>query len=259
MKVIFLGTGTSQGIPVIGCTCNTCVSHDVKDKRLRTSCLVVVNDVHILIDTSPDLRTQMLDNNISKIDAILFTHEHNDHTAGLDDVRPFNFMHQMHIPAFAEKRIVDQIFSRFAYIFDENPYPGAPRIILNEINDADTFYIKGVSITPIRIMHGALPILGFRIGDFAYLTDVKSIPDSSLSKLKGIKYLVLNALRYHEHYSHITVNEAIEIAQNIGAEITYLTHMSHQIVRHKIFKNQLPVGVKPAFDGLVWEIAYQEF
>ncbi|HMP29587.1 MAG TPA: MBL fold metallo-hydrolase [Saprospiraceae bacterium] len=254
MKVIFLGTGTSQGIPVIGCTCNTCLSDDTKDKRFRTSCMIVIDSVHILIDTSPDLRTQMLNNQITNSDAILFTHEHNDHMAGLDDVRPFNFMQQSHIPAYGEARVVHELKKRFSYIFDEDPYPGAPRINLVEINDIDNFEIKGVQIKPIRVMHGTLPILGFRIGDFAYLTDVKYLPENSYKNLEGVKHLVLNALRYHEHYSHVTVDEAIIIAQSLGVETTYLTHLSHQIVRHDIFEKQLPKGVLPAYDGLVWEL-----
>jgi phosphoribosyl 1,2-cyclic phosphate phosphodiesterase len=253
MKVVFLGTGTSQGVPVIGCKCETCLSADPRDKRMRTSCLVIKDGVHILIDTSPDLRTQMLNNHIEQIDAILFTHEHNDHMAGLDDVRPFNFMHKISIPVYGEVRIINELEARFAYIFDDNPYPGAPRITLNEINTGVPVMIKGVSVIPIRVMHGSLPILGYRIGDFAYLTDVKSLPLESFQLLKGIKHLVISALRYHEHYSHITVEQAIEISNYLDVDFTYLTHMSHQILRHQVFENQLPDNILPAYDGLTWE------
>lgn len=254
MKVVFLGTGTSQGIPVIGCRCETCLSSDPRDKRLRTSCLIIKGGVHILIDTAPDLRTQMLQNNVERVDAILYTHEHNDHMAGLDDVRPFNFMHNSSIPAFGEERIIKELEARFSYIFDDNPYPGAPRITLNEIIAGKPINIRGVSIIPIRVMHGSLPILGFRIEDFAYLTDVKRIPDESFQLLSGVRYLVINALRYHEHYSHLTVDQAIEISDKLGVKFTYLTHMSHQILRHEIFHGQLPSSVSPAYDGLVWDI-----
>jgi phosphoribosyl 1,2-cyclic phosphate phosphodiesterase len=254
VKVIFLGTGTSQGIPVIGCKCATCTSEDVRDKRFRTSCLVIIDDVYILIDTSPDLRMQMLVNKIPRVDAIIYTHEHNDHTAGLDDVRPYNFMQKSHIPAFGEARIISDIEKRFSYIFDHDPYPGAPRINLYEINEDESFYIKNVEIVPIRVMHGSLPILGFRIGDFAYLTDVKTLPQHSMEKLSGVHHLVLNALRYEEHYSHLTVNEAIDIAQALDAKRTYFTHLSHKVPKHQIFGTQLPEGIFPAYDGLILEI-----
>ncbi len=256
MKIRFLGTGTSQGIPVIGCTCNTCLSLNKKDYRLRTSCLIEVDDIRIVIDVGPDFRQQMLQAGGKEIHAILVTHEHNDHIAGLDDVRPFNFKYQKDMPVFALKRVIQFLKNRFDYIFKANSYPGIPQVKLFSINGNDEFRINNTLIQPIHIMHGTLAILGYRIYNFAYLTDVKTIPEKEFKKLENLDILVLNALRLpnENHHSHLTLDEAIELAQKIGARKTYLTHFSHVMGPHDIFSKLLPANIFAAYDALEIEI-----
>ena len=230
LKITFLGTGTSQGVPVIGCTCNTCISVDSRDKRLRSSVLITIDNHNILIDAGPDLRQQMLVNHVNHLDAILITHEHNDHVIGMDDIRPFNFRQRVDMPIFSLERVLDEIRMKFSYIFHSNPYPGAPRVVCNAILAGDTFELfNTVKVDAIDILHGNLQILGFRIKNFAYITDASFISDQSFQSLYGLDVLVLNALQYRKHYSHFNYDEAIEVAEKIGAEITYFTHMSHEM------------------------------
>lgn len=249
INVTFLGTGTSQGVPIIGCNCEVCKSPDSKDKRLRSSILVQTKGKNLVIDTGPDFRQQMLRSKITKLDAVLFTHEHKDHVAGLDDVRPFNFLHKSAVKVYAEKRVQEALKREYAYIFTENPYPGAPQIDMTLI-DNTPFQIEEIEILPIRVMHHKLPILGYRIGDFAYLTDMKSLPNSELEKLKDLKVLVVTSLRKEEHISHMHLEESIELIHKINPGIAYLIHLSHRFGLHEIEEAKLSAPVKIAYDGL---------
>lgn len=253
MKITFLGTGTSQGVPVIGCTCAVCRSSDNRDKRLRTSALISHEGVNILIDTGPDLRQQALRENISHIDAVLMTHEHSDHVAGIDDIRPYNFSQKKALDFYAMDRVAQDLKNRFKYIFEPNPYPGAPRVNLNVIN-SEPFNIKGLGITPIEIMHGTLPIYGYRIGDIAYITDCHSVPEAEIEKLAGTQILVLNSLRNTVHHSHLSLPQAIKLSHRIGADETYLTHISHTLGKYDDVIKKLPDHVHLSYDGLEVEI-----
>lgn len=249
MKITFLGTGTSQGVPVIGCTCEVCRSLDYRDKRLRTSVHIDVDGVSLVIDTGPDFRQQMLRERVPRLDAILFTHGHKDHTAGLDDVRAYNFMQGQDMPVYGEQHTLAQLRVEFSYAFEPVRYPGIPQLNLIEINDAP-FTAAGINIIPLPVTHLRLPVLGFRIGDFSYITDANHISDSTLGKLKGTKVLVLNALQKDKHVSHFTLAEALVMAERIGAEKTYFTHMSHKIGLHKDVEAELPRTIALAYDGL---------
>ena len=252
MKINFLGTGTSQGIPVIGSDHPVCLSPDKKDKRLRTSILIDWEGDHIIIDCGPDFRQQMLRANCSKIDAILFTHEHNDHVSGLDDIRPFYFKYGT-IPIYAETRVINSLTERFPYIFNNiNKIPSVPSVKINEITNQ--FIFKNKIVTPIRAFHGKLPILGYRFKDFAYFTDVKIIEENEIKKLKNLKVLVINALRIEEHKSHLNLQDAIELIQRINPKKAYLTHVSHKLGFHKEIQRSLPKNIFLAYDGLEIEI-----
>ena len=249
MTITFLGTGTSQGVPVIGCPCPVCQSLDFRNKRFRASIHLEVMDQSIVIDTGPDFRMQMLREGIKQLDAVLFTHEHKDHTAGLDDIRPFNFYQQADIPIFGRRAVLEQLQREYAYIFNEKRYPGVPQVDCVEI-DHLPFQIKGVSITPIPVLHYKLPVLGFRIGDFSYITDANHIPEESFVLLEGTEILVLNALQKEPHISHFTLDQAIEQALRIGAKKTYFTHISHRLGLHDEVEKDLPEGIFLAYDGL---------
>lgn len=250
MILTFLGTGTSQGVPVIGCDCSVCKSLDYRDKRLRTSALLQLNNhKHIVIDTGPDFRQQMLRENVQKVDAIFYSHEHKDHTAGLDDVRAFNFKHKIDMPIYADERVVTQLKQEFSYIFSDNKYPGVPKVVVNKITNAP-FEFEGETIIPIEVMHYKLPVFGFRIKDFTYITDANSISDIELEKIKGTKTLVLNALRIEKHVSHFNLEEALELIEKIKPKKTYLTHASHYLGLHSEISSKLPSNVELAFDGL---------
>ena len=250
MKVYFLGTGTSQGIPVIGRKHPVCLSTDPRDKRLRVSIWIYDETHSVVVDCGPDFRQQMLRSGCRYINALLFTHEHADHTAGLDDIRPFNFQ-QGSLPVFAEHRVITNLQKRFDYIFEtENRYPGAPTVAINEIHPDFNFEIGDWKIQPIRVYHGSLPVLGFRIGDFAYLTDVKTIETAELAKLKGLKVLVVNALREESHPTHFNLQEALDFVTLIQPEQTYLTHISHHMGFHSEREKQLPKNVFLAYDNL---------
>lgn len=251
MKITLLGTGTSQGVPVIGCCCETCVSIDPKDHRLRSSVLVSIDDYNILIDVGPDFRQQMLVYKINHLDTILLTHEHNDHIIGMDDIRPFNFRQGEEMPIYGLKRVLDDIRFKFAYIFDPSPYPGTPKVSCHEILGGITYQLnQTITVSTIDIMHGGLPILGFRFDNFAYITDASFISDISLSQLTGLDVLVINALQYRKHYSHFTFDEAIAVAEKIGAKSTYLTHISHELGLYKTLLQKCPPNIYPGYDGL---------
>jgi phosphoribosyl 1,2-cyclic phosphate phosphodiesterase len=249
VKVTVLGSGTSQGVPVIGCQCPVCQSLDFRDKRLRSSVHIEVAGKSIVIDSGPDFRQQMLRERISQLDALLFTHEHKDHTAGMDDIRSFNFLQEKDMPVYAAPRVIEQLKREFAYVFSEKKYPGVPMVEVNEL-DGQPFEVEGIQVIPIEVLHYKLPVYGFRIGDFTYITDAKTISEESLEKARGSKILMINALQQTEHLSHLTLNEAIDMAQKIGADVTYFTHLSHKMGSHKTIEAQLPNNIYIAYDGL---------
>jgi len=253
LKVTFLGTGTSQGVPVIGCDCQVCQSLDYRDKRLRSSVYLQINDIALVIDTGPDFRQQMLRERIKKLDAILFTHEHKDHIAGLDDVRAYNFLQQKDMPVYGTLAVLKQLQTEFYYAFEEHKYPGIPQLDLMEIGDQD-FIIDTQKVTPLPVLHYKLPVMGFRVGDFSYITDANHIPESTFEKLKGTKVLALNALQREKHLSHFNLSEALEIASKIGAEQTYFIHISHKLGITKAVEKELPDSVALAYDGLTIEL-----
>ncbi len=253
MKLIFLGTGTSQGIPIIGSSHPVCHSKNTKDKRLRTAALLYWDDCFIAIDCGPDFRQQYLKNPVPHLNAILFTHEHADHTAGIDDIRPF-FFKQGAIDVYGQQRLLDSLERRFDYIFCEHDkYPGAPSVKKHSVDDLP-FKIGGKLIVPIKANHNLIEVLGYRIGDFAYFTDVKSFDKIALEKLQGVKTLVLNALRIEPHHSHLSLEEAVVMAQKIGAKNTYFTHISHLLGFHDEVSKNLPKGVHLAYDNLTIEV-----
>jgi phosphoribosyl 1,2-cyclic phosphate phosphodiesterase len=252
MKITFLGTGTSQGVPPIGCTAPVCYSLDFRDKRKRSSIYIQVDNQHIVIDTGPDFRQQMLEHQVERVDGIFYTHEHQDHVAGLDDVRGFNFMQEQDIPVYATNQVIERLRSAFEYIFANN-YPGVPQLQINMINE-EPFKFNGVPVTPLPVMHGNLPVLGFRIYDFVYLTDVNNISPEVMKKIKGCRVLVLDALQHTRHYSHYTLKEAIEVAREVGAEKTYFTHISYKMGFHRDVNKSLPENMRLAFDGLKLEL-----
>jgi len=249
LKITFLGTGTSQGVPVIGCDCKVCRSLDFRDKRFRTSLHIAVDDQSFVIDTGPDFRMQMLRSKINTLDAVIFTHEHKDHTAGLDDIRPYNFLQQKDIPIFGRKQVLEQIQREYSYIFSDKKYPGIPRVTCVEI-DERPFQINRTELIPIPVLHYKLPVLGFRLGNFSYITDANFIPEDSYKLLEGTKILVLNALQLEPHISHFTLEQAIDQAIQIGAEKTYFTHISHRLGNHEEVEKILPKGIFLAYDGL---------
>lgn len=295
-KLTFLGTGTSQGVPIIGCHCPVCRSADPHDKRLRSAALVEYGGLTILVDAGPDFRIQMLREDVCHIDAILLTHNHMDHTGGLDDVRALNYIDRKAVHIYCEPKVLETLKIMFGYAFAEHKYPGSPewRIHLIDdspfavmpveggdlvwmhekgycmqmpdgsvipcgndiVNDAkkpteEVLAAGGVKIIPIRGYHDKMPVLGFRFGDIAYITDMSSIPESEFGKLRGLKHLTLNTVSYHPHHSHFSLSEAVALAQKIGAEHTWLTHLSHTFPSHSQFDSELPPGISPAYDGLV--------
>ncbi|TYB76351.1 MBL fold metallo-hydrolase [Bizionia myxarmorum] len=249
MKITFLGTGTSQGIPVIGSNHPVCLSTDSRDKRLRVSVLVEWEKYTYVIDCGPDFRQQMLRANCTKLDGVIFTHEHADHTAGLDDIRPY-FFRQGAIPIFAHKRVIRELTRRFDYIFEtENKYPGAPSVVINEVKN-NPFLLGNMEVMPIDFMHYNLQVFGYRFENFAYVTDMKTIEAAELEKLKGLNVLVINALREKEHPSHLNLEEALKIIAQVKPKRAYLTHISHMLGFHDIVEQSLPENVFLAYDNL---------
>mgnify|MGYP006276838595 FL=1 len=253
MKITFLGTGTSQGVPVIGCNCKVCKSEDPKDNRLRASILIETKKRTFIIDTGPDFRTQMLREKKSDIDAVIYTHEHRDHIAGLDDIRPINFLKQKSIDLYAEDRVLNALKQTLPYAFGDNKYPGVPELNLHTISN-HAVNIKGINFTPIRVYHYKLPVLGFRIGDFTYITDANYIPEEEKEKIIGTKYLVINALRQKKHISHFTLTEASEIIREFSPRKAFITHISHQMGLTKEVDPRLPENTQLAYDGLQLDI-----
>lgn len=248
MRITILGSGTSTGIPEIGCTCPVCTSVDPRDKRLRASALVETQGRRILIDCGPDFRQQMLGREYRRIDGVLVTHEHYDHVGGLDDLRPFCRFGK--VPVYAEAYVSHNLRVRMPYCFREQTYPGIPDIRLVDINPAESFYLEEVKITPVRVMHGKMPILGYRIGNMAYLTDLVDLPEEEYEKLHGLECLIMDALRLEPHISHQSLAQALEKARRIGAKETYFIHMSHHLGLHRVVGKHLPAHVHLAYDGL---------
>lgn len=254
-RITFLGTGTSQGLPIIGCECAVCSSDDPKDKRLRASVFVEYRGLNILVDAGPDFRYQMLRAGIRHLDAILLTHHHKDHTGGLDDVRAFNYIEKRPTEIYCEKYVEKSLRKEYSYAFAKRKYPGAPEWNIH-IVDEHPFTVssdsgKSAEIIPIRGMHGKIPVLGYRFGDIAYCTDMNFIPDSEFGKLRGLEHFVLNCVKRGKHISHFSIEEATQTAERVGAKHTWLTHLSHRLPQYRQLCAELPDGIAPAYDGLV--------
>ncbi len=252
MKITFLGTGTSQGIPVIGCNCDACRSDDPRDKRLRSSIMICTDNYRFVIDSGPDFRYQMLRENVKSLDAILYTHEHRDHIAGLDDIRAFNWVQKRAMELYAEPRVLKEIKSKFLYAFD-NSYPGVPKLSLHTVNEQE-IKLGDMSIQPIRLLHYNLPILGYRIGKLAYITDASFIEETEKKKLEGTEYLIVNALRKEKHPTHFNLEEALQLIDEINPRQAFLTHISHQMGLYREYSRELPANVIPAYDGLSFNV-----
>ena len=253
MKITFLGTGTSIGVPVIACNCPVCKSSDPRDKRFRTSAMVTIDNLNIVIDCGPDFRFQMLKQNVEDIEAVIFTHEHRDHIAGVDDVRAFNYILNKNIPIYGTTNVMEAIKTEFPYIFAESRYFGVPQLTIHEIDEHE-FAIGPTHVQPITVMHNKLPVFGYRIGDFTYITDASMIPDDQKSKIRGSKVLVLNALRNSKHISHLSLGEALALIEELQPERAYLTHISHFLGLHEQVEKKLPDNVHLAYDNLILEV-----
>jgi phosphoribosyl 1,2-cyclic phosphate phosphodiesterase len=253
MKITFLGTGTSQGVPVIACNCRVCTSADKKDNRLRSSIFVESAIGNIVVDTTPDFRYQMLRAHVQHLEAVLITHSHKDHVAGMDDIRAFNYFQQKPIDIYATDFSQSVIMREFAYAFADFKYPGIPELNLKAITD-EPFDVKGFTIVPIQVMHHKMPVMGFRFGDFTYITDANFVAEEEKEKIRGSQVLVLNALRREKHISHFTLGEAIALAQELEVPKVYFTHISHQLGLHEEVNKELPAGMELAYDGLVLEM-----
>ncbi|WP_159474133.1 MBL fold metallo-hydrolase [Dyadobacter sp. 3J3] len=253
MKITFLGTGTSQGVPVIACDCVVCRSTDFHDKRLRTSVWIQVHGKSFVIDTGPDFRQQMLRANVRELDAIIYTHQHKDHTAGLDDARAFNHRQGKDIPLYGRQEVLNQIQVEFAYAFQEMRYPGVPHFELHSIEN-EPFEVQGVKFTPIEVMHYKLAVYGYRIGDFTYITDANYISEIEQEKIAGTRVLVLDTLQKEPHLSHFTLSQALELIDKLNVPMAYLTHISHRLGLHAEVEKELPPNVRLAYDGLVLEL-----
>jgi len=249
LKITFLGTGTSSGVPMIGCSCDVCISTDKKNKRLRSSILVQSKTTTLVVDTTPDFRYQMLRAKVTDLDAIIFTHPHKDHIAGLDDVRAYNYFSQKPMEVFANALTEDALRREFIYVFSENKYPGIPKINLNTIA-TEPFIVGDIPIIPIEVYHLNMPVLGFRFGKFTYITDANRIDEDERKKIMGSEIIVLNALRKEKHISHFALNEAVAMVNELKVPTAYFTHMSHQIGKHSEINKELPEGIELAWDEL---------
>lgn len=253
MKITFLGTGTSQGVPMIGCDCSVCNSMDYRDQRLRTSVHIAIDNKSIVIDCGPDFRQQILRERIKTLDAIIFTHQHKDHVAGLDDIRGFNYLQKKYLDTYARQSVIDHLKKEFYYAFDINKYPGSPDITMHEIKN-ENFEIEGIKIIPIEALHYKLEVFGFRIGDFTYLTDTNYISEIEQEKISGSKIIVLNGLQKEYHVSHFTLYQAVDLLKKWHPEKAYLTHISHRLGLHAEVEKELPAFIKLAYDGLMLEL-----
>jgi phosphoribosyl 1,2-cyclic phosphate phosphodiesterase len=249
IKITFLGTGTSQGVPIVACDCEVCSSLDPRDKRLRSSILIETKKTRLIIDAGPDFRYQLLREKIKKLDAVIFTHEHKDHIAGLDEVKSFNFINKMVMPVYATKRVQKALHREFAYIFSEEKYPGIPEIDVIDFED-EPFYVGDILLEPINVLHYKMQVKGFRVNDFAYVTDANFISEAEKEKLKNLNVLVLNSLRREPHVSHFTFEEAIELVKELKPRKAYFTHISHQLGLHEAVSKELPANIELAVDGL---------
>lgn len=254
LKVTILGSGTSQGVPMIACDCAVCNSNDTRDKRLRSSVLISHEGRNYCIDSGPDFRQQMLINQVKRLDGIIYTHEHKDHTAGMDDVRAFNFIQQRDMPLYCTENVEKALRMEFSYVFSGKIYPGIPKVELKRLNGEPFTLPSGLRVIPIKLLHHKLPVLGFRFGDFTYITDANYISKAEKEKVKGSKVLIINALRLTEHISHFTFQEALDIIAEIKPEKAYLTHISHMFGKHEDILSWCPENVEPCFDGMVIEI-----
>ena len=254
MKITFLGTGTSQGVPMIGCECEVCKSDNPKDKRLRTSILIEHGGKNVVIDSGPDFRQQMLRENVKHLEAVLFTHEHKDHIAGMDDIRAFNYLEQRDMDLYATERVQAALKRDFFYVFNDSKYPGVPRAKLHTIHHGVAFELIGLRILPFEVMHLQLPVLGYRIGNFSYITDANFISSAAKKMVQGSKVIVINALRKEKHVSHFTLDEAVSLMQELQPEQAYFVHMSHQIGKHEEVNKTLPPFIRLAYDGMVVEM-----
>ncbi len=253
LRITFLGTGTSTGVPMLCCHCEVCSSDDPRDRRLRSSLLVQSDTTTLVIDCGPDFRQQMLAHGVDFIDALLITHEHKDHTAGLDEIRPYNFIHQYAVPIYAAPRTLDELRRQYAYIFEAD-YPGLPQVEMTPILPGQPFTVGDIELLPIEAYHYKMPVMGFRIGRFAYLTDVKTIEPDQWALLEGVDTLALSALRRDPHIAHLTLDEALDWVDRLGVRQAYLTHISHLLGRHADVQKDLPPHVQLAYDGLSFEI-----
>lgn len=249
MEITFLGTGTSQGVPVIGCNCDVCLSHNAKDKRLRSSVLINVDGNTLVIDTGPDFRQQMLRENVKKLDAVLFTHSHKDHTAGLDDIRSYNFRSKKPMEVFCSNDVLSALKMEFSYIFADFKYPGVPKVNINLI-DESIFNFNNISITPIKALHHKLPVHGFRIKDFVYLTDISKISKEEKKKMLNADIIVLDSLRKEPHLSHLCLQESIDLIKEVNPKKAYLIHISHLMGLHDEINSEIPSNISLAYDGL---------
>jgi len=252
LKVKFLGTGTSQGIPVIGCKCNICISKNAKDKRLRSSVYIEKDDYNFIIDTGPDLRQQVLKNNINKLDFVLYTHAHRDHVSGIDELRSFNFIQKKPINAYGNYELVEQLKKDYSYIFNGIKYPGLPQINLEKVYKRFKYF--DIKINPIEAYHHKLKILGYRIDDFTYITDAKTISDKELKKIDNSKILVINCLQIEEHISHFNLEEALKLVEKVNVKKVYLTHISHNLGKHDSVNKLLPKNIRLAYDNLSFSL-----
>lgn len=249
MRIVFLGTGTSQGVPVIACPCRVCGSDDPNDKRLRSSILIEDHGSVVVIDSGPDFRQQMLVHQVKKLTGLVFTHDHKDHIAGMDDIRAFNFVNKSAVDIYASIPVQESLRREFPYVFEDLKYPGVPEVNLHTIEEAP-FHVGGLQFMPLPVLHYRLPVNGYRIGDFSYVTDANYIPEETMMKLRGTKILVINALRHEKHISHFNLEEALEIINRVNPDRAYLTHISHQLGRNSEIDSILPPRVSCAYDGL---------